>query len=145
MVWSELQPSSFVSTDGATLTRDDKGIILATGTNPAIDNYVISTEVVGSTVWSAIRLDLFPHDSLPASGPGRCKNGNLHLSEVSVAIFEPGSSSGKATPIARASADFNQSGWSIDRAIDGNTMTAWGIHPEVGKQHHAIFVFAEQL
>ncbi len=43
-------------------------------------------------VTTALRLDLFPLDSLPMKGPGRCHNGNLHLSEVTIAAFRPGES-----------------------------------------------------
>ena len=36
-------------------------------------------------------------------------------------------------------ADFNQDGWTADAAVDQNPNTAWGIFPEVGKSHFAIF------
>ncbi len=47
--------------------------------------------------------------------------------------------------IASASADFNQSGWTIDHALDRNEKTAWGIHPKVGESHHAVFKLKEPL
>jgi Protein of unknown function (DUF1553)/Protein of unknown function (DUF1549)/Planctomycete cytochrome C len=141
--WAELKPSSFLSANGATLTRGDDGVILASGTNPPTDTYTLTSFVGKGSVLSALRLDLSPHESLPALGPGRCRNGNLHLSEVSVVVFEPESPAGKNLKIVRATADFNQDGWGIERAIDGNDTTAWGIHPQVGKPHYAIFELAE--
>jgi len=36
---------------------------------------------------------------------------------------------------------FDQAGWGIPRAIDGNPATAWGIHPAVGQSHQAVFAF----
>ena len=36
-------------------------------------------------------------------------------------------------------ADFNQDGWTIEKSIDGDTNTAWGVFPETGKPHHAVF------
>jgi hypothetical protein len=36
-------------------------------------------------------------------------------------------------------ADFNQEGWTIAHALDGNAKTAWGIFPEVGRSHSAVF------
>ena len=47
--------------------------------------------------------------------------------------------------IASASADFNQTGWTIDHALDGNEKTAWGIHPKVGESHQAVFKLKEPL
>ncbi len=136
--WADFSPSTFVSSDGATLTRIDAGVILASGTNPDTDTYTLTGSVDLKQI-SAIRLQVFPHDSLPMRGPGRCQNGNLHLSEVSITLFENGAASGKPLTIARATADFNQEGWGIERSIDGNAKTAWGIFPEVGKPHQAVF------
>ncbi len=79
------------------------------------------------------------------NGPGRCHNGNLHLSEVALTVFLPGEQSGKPVAIANVSADFNQEGWSIAKAIDGDPKTAWGIHPAVGKPHHGVFVLTQPL
>jgi hypothetical protein len=81
------------------------------------------------------------HSSLPHQGPGRQDNGNLHLTEFEVFIGD----SKTAVPIARAVADFDQDGWGVARAIDGNAATAWGIYPQVGKPHEAIFEFKEPL
>jgi hypothetical protein len=47
--------------------------------------------------------------------------------------------------LARALADFNQSGWEVAKAIDGKRETAWGIHPQVGKPHVAVFIFKEPV
>src|SRR6185437_12919527 len=43
------------------------------------------------------------------------------------------------------SADFDQAGWTVLHAIDGNRTTAWGIYPQVGKAHEAVFEFAEPV
>ena len=142
--WTELRPVSFVSSDGATLTRDDNGVIVASGANPETDIYTLTGQT-GLKKITALQLELFPHDSLPMKGPGRCQNGNLHLSEVAITVFSAGKNSGEPLKIARASADFNQEGWGIDRAIDGNAKTAWGIFPEVGKPHQAVFELAEPI
>src|SRR5690606_15945741 len=45
--------------------------------------------------------------------------------------------------IHRASADFNQADWGVERAIDGKSGTAWGIHPAVGTNHVAVFELDE--
>ncbi|MFN8708313.1 MAG: DUF1553 domain-containing protein, partial [Planctomyces sp.] len=142
--WTPLQLHSFISAEGSTLTKSEDGMILAGGTLPEVDTYVLtgSSELKQIT---AIRLDLFPHESLPMNGPGRCQNGNLHLSEFIVNVFEPGASTGQPIQITRATADFNQDGWSIERSIDGDPKTAWGIHPAIGQAHHAVFELEQPL
>lgn len=146
--WTPLDVHSFVSLEGATLTQIpagvEKGVILAGGNNPDTDTYVVTGTTSLSQV-SGVRLDLFPHPSLPMNGPGRCHNGNLHLSEIIVTAFLPGQMGGAQVPIARATADFDQEGWGVQRAVDGDSKTAWGIHPAVGQQHHAVFEFAQPL
>jgi hypothetical protein len=142
--WKRVDLLTFLSTDGATLTADEGGMILAGGTSPEADNYVLNVQTKLPRV-TALRLDLFPHDSLPMKGPGRCQNGNLHLSEVAVSVFNPGDKSARPVAIAKASADFDQEGWGVTRAIDGDPKTAWGIHPAVGQPHHAVFEFAQPL
>ncbi len=142
--WTPLGPQSFVSSGGATLTRNAAGIIVAGGPLPETDDYILTAAPPQGRI-SALRLDLFPHESLPMQGPGRCQNGNLHLSEVVVTVFQPGAPAGKPVPIARATADFNQDEWTIEHALDGNSKTAWGIHPAEGQPHHAVFEFTEPL
>ena len=142
--WQTLEPDTFLSTEGATLTRQTNGILLATGASPEKDTYVLHVSKLSSPI-TALRLDVLPDASLPSGGPGRCSNGNLHLSEIEFTVFEPTKSEGRRLSVASAMADFNQTGWGIERAIDGNLTTAWGIHPEVAKPHHAIFVLREPL
>jgi len=72
---------------------------------------------------------------------------NLHLNEFLLSSSSSKNSDKKVfLPLSTPYADFNQSGgWSIDKAIDGNPDTAWGIHPEVGKPHFAVFPLKEEF
>ncbi|HTN74370.1 MAG TPA: DUF1553 domain-containing protein, partial [Pirellulaceae bacterium] len=88
------------------------------------------------------RLELLTHASLPHQGPGRQENGNLHLSEIEITV---GDDAGTVVAIGNTAADFDQEGWGVARAIDGNLQTAWGIYPQVGKPHEAVFAFKEPL
>ncbi|MEK6259049.1 MAG: PSD1 and planctomycete cytochrome C domain-containing protein [Planctomycetota bacterium] len=134
VVWRVLDPTEFLSSDGATLTKQPDGSILAGGTRPEKDTVTI-TAVAPLAKVTAIRLEVLTDDSLPQRGPGRQDNGNLHLSEFEV--FREGSTA--PVEIARATADFDQSGWEITKAIDKTEPTAWGIHPKVGQSHVAVF------
>ena len=142
--WQPLDAETFLSAEGATLTRGADGIILASGALPERDTYTITAASVPERT-TALRLNVLPHDSLPMHGPGRTTNGNLHLSEIEVRFFEPGAPEGRVVKLSGATADFNQADWGIHRALDGDIKTAWGIHPAVGQAHHAVFAFAEPL
>jgi hypothetical protein len=103
---------------------------------------------VKGTRVTAVRLELLADDALPHRGPGRQDNGNLHLSEFTVtAAPVAAGAAGKAKPvnIRSAVADFDQAGWTVRHAIDGNGATAWGIYPQVGRSHEAVFELAEPV
>lgn len=142
--WQPLEVEAFVSAEGTTLTRTAEGTFLASGTSPERDTYTLTATSTLKGI-TGVRLDVLSHDSLPMGGPGRCHNGNLHLSEIEFRVFEPGAQQGHTVAIRGATADFNQAGWGIQRAIDGDAATAWGIHPAVGQPHYAVFEFAEPL
>ncbi len=100
--------------------------------DPNADTYTVTgtTELHRVT---AIRFEVMSDESLPFKGPGRQDNGNLHLSELEVLVNE--------RPIAMrsATADFDQADWGVAKAIDGKPETAWGIYPQVGQSHEAVF------
>ena len=76
--WVVLTPQSFVSANGATLSRLSDNSILASGVHPATDVYTVTgfTSLTGIT---GIRLEVLPDASLPNNGPGRFGNGNFVL------------------------------------------------------------------
>lgn len=139
-VWEALNSLTISTSEGSMLSRQDDGSFLAAGTRPEKDTYTFTGHSPMREV-TAIRLEVLTHSSLPHQGPGRQDNGNLHLSEFEVFVGD----SKTATPIARAVADFDQEAWGVARAIDANSTTAWGIYPQVGKPHEAIFEFKEPL
>ncbi|HAH44426.1 MAG TPA: hypothetical protein DCM07_06110, partial [Planctomycetaceae bacterium] len=136
--WETLEPDIFVSTQGARLKRLPDHSILSETKPPEQETVIVTGSTKLSTV-TAVRLDLLTDESLPHKGPGRAQNGNLHLSEFELQSFPENASSGTVIPIRRATADFNQDGWTIEHAIDGNPKTAWGIYPKVSMGHYAVF------
>ena len=143
-VWTTLPLATFTSAFGTELKRLDDGSILSGSTGSERD--VVTLTAAGpQAAITAIRLDVIPHESLPKQGPGRGQNGNLHLSEFELRVFRASVAEPERIAIARATADFDQQSWTIQHALDGNTATAWGIHPEEGKPHHAIFVPAAPI
>jgi hypothetical protein len=139
--WTVVTPNTFESSEGATFTRLADGSLLAGGARPETDTYTIWADLPLERV-TAIRLEMLVDDSLPQRGPGRQDNGNLHLSELEVYC---GARLETPLAIARATADFNQADWDVARAIDGVPQTAWGIYPQVGRPHEAVFEFREAI
>ena len=136
--WVIPEPVGATSAQGASLRVLLDRSILALGKRPEKDTTTVRLAVPAGTI-TAIRLEVLPDDTLPMNGPGRCDNGNLHLSEIRLRA------DGKLLPIASARADFDQAGWAIPRAIDGDPTTAWGIHPQVGKPHQAVFTLKSPI
>lgn len=151
-VWEILQPIEVKSSDGSMLTKQPDGSVVSGDKRPERDTYTLEfhTALRGLT---ALRLEVLTHDSLSKRGPGRQDNGNLHLSEIKVfAERLPDANTATTTPapesrreLKNPRADFNQDGWTIAHAIDGNPGTAWGIYPKVGEDHRAVLEFAEPV
>jgi cytochrome c5 len=144
--WTVLTPDDYKSSDGSTLSPLPDGSLLSGGKRPERDTYTISAIIppgeAAIDAVTAVRIETLSDDSLPLKGPGRQDNGNLHLSEIQVLA---GNAQGTPLPIASASADFNQQGWEIPRAIDGLDLTAWGIYPAVGQSHFAVVELKDKL
>ncbi|MBI5757120.1 MAG: DUF1553 domain-containing protein, partial [Planctomycetales bacterium] len=131
------------SRGGATLTKQDDGSLLASGTNPNEETYAVTVKSLPNRV-TAIRLELLPHDSFAGKGPGRSINGNVVLTEVRAAIRKPGAAP-QPLKFRDASADFSQNDFPVKEAIDGKKRSGWAIHPEVGKPHAAVFELSESI
>ena len=136
--WLIPDPVGATSAQGASLRVLLDRSILALDKRPEKDTTTVRLAVPPGKI-TAIRLEVLPDDTLPMNGPGRCDNGNLHLSEIRFRA------DGNVLPVASARADFDQAGWAIPRAIDGDPATAWGIHPQVGKPHQAVFTLKSPI
>jgi hypothetical protein len=139
--WTALTAESAESANGCTLVPQFDGSILSSGGRPETDTYTVTASLPLERI-TAVRAEVLSDDRLPQGGPGRQDNGNFHLSEFE--LFT-GQSLDKSATIARAIADFNQADWGVERAIDGQPQTAWGVYPEVGKSHEAVFELREAI
>ena len=143
--WKTLAPIGYHSSGGATLTLQNDGSLLASGTYPERDTYRISADP-GLDRITAVRLETLADKSLPHDGPGRQEqNGNFHLSEFQLLVLPPRATEPREILLGKATADFDQDGWTIAHALDHNDDTAWGIHPQEGKPHQAVFPLKEPL
>jgi hypothetical protein len=143
--WQPVPLQTFLAGGGAELKRQPDGSLLALGKTPERDSYTVTSPAPDFPL-TGIRLEVLPDPSLPHQGPGRnAQNGNFHLSEFQLLLFEPGQDQPRRLALTHPTADFEQDGWGIGRAVDGNDQTAWGIHPEEGKAHRASFELQEPL
>lgn len=115
-----VQITSIKAGGGTTLTQQDDGSVLASGANPDTQNYQIEF-TLGETGTQAIRLEALTDASFVGKSTGRAHNGNFVLSEIK--IESAPASSGEFSPvqIASASADYEQDGYPVAKAIDGST------------------------
>ena len=141
--WQVVVPVA-VSAHGASVTSEEDGSVIFGGTRGDRDTYTLDFET-DLPVITAVRLEVLSDTRLPYHGPGRQDNGNLHLSEFKLTAAPAAGGEPAEVPIGSAYADFNQDGWTIAAAIDGKPDTAWGIHPQVGQSHSAIFVPRQPL
>jgi hypothetical protein len=137
--WTVLDLASFTSAAGATFTKQPDGSVLVSGKLASPETFTITatTPLRGIT---GIRLEALPDPSLPARGPGRAANGNFVLSELKVSVLPQGDPTrARPVPLQNAKADFSQDGLGVAGAIDNNPSTGWGIAPQFGKRHVAVF------
>ncbi|HUE73019.1 MAG TPA: PSD1 and planctomycete cytochrome C domain-containing protein [Pirellulaceae bacterium] len=127
------------SKNGATLSVQDDGTIVASGKNPDTDTYVI----VAPRLYRqrAIRLEVLPDPSLPKQGPGRADNGNFALSRIRLFAEREDGSKRREVKLINPQAVFqqNDSSLSIASALDDDPKTGWAVDPQFGERHAAVF------
>ena len=134
-----LELSSVKATGKTTFTKLDDGSWLAGGVQSKQDTYTITAKLPAATV-SALVLEVMTDDSLPDKGPGRGNKGNFVLSEIRVQT-----KGGAKVELHSPTADYEQAGWKVAGALDGNAEKGWGVGGGVGKPHHATFQLTQPL
>lgn len=143
--WQPLELDVISCAAGTTSDKQSDGSALFGGLRPETDTYVITAKTSLAKV-TAVRLEVLADERLPQRGPGRQDNGNLHLSEFKLQaapLAEPAAA--RDVALENPTADFNQDGWTIAMALDGQPTTAWGVYPQIGKSHQAVFELKQPL
>jgi len=120
-------PTSLHSRGGATLTLLDDQSVLASGKNPDTDVYTVKLATQQKNV-GRVQLEALTHPSLTQQSLSRGSNGNFVLNEITVEVApanEPDHF--KPVQIAHATADYEQRGWPVANAHDGNAKTGWAV------------------
>ncbi|WP_345684455.1 PSD1 and planctomycete cytochrome C domain-containing protein [Novipirellula caenicola] len=145
--WHPLDATQSRSTGGATITKRDDFSLHVTGERPEKDVYEITFAPRMDRI-SGIRLDALVDPTSPGKGTGRDENGNFVLSEIEVATRPADLADAKGTPIklARAKADFSQSGLPVSEAIDGKSGkdNGWSVSGHTKKEPRWAEFFFDQ-
>ncbi len=128
------------SSAGAEIKLLSDGSYLVAGKQPEVDRLTVTAKTDLKQI-TGFRLEALAHDSLGGRGPGRSEQGNFVLSEfhalaASTAEFKPDN----RVELTRADSDFEQAGFATAVAIDGKDETGWGIAPQTGRDHWAVFM-----
>jgi hypothetical protein len=144
-----LKPGDLRATaEATTFSIENDHSILATGTAPEKDRYVVKFTTDPGPV-SRLRLEALTHASLPARGPGRTNRGNFVLNglHIDVAPRQADGSPGVPKPVALATvrASYAQPGYEIESLLKpGGRGWAVGLAPQ-SMDHTAHFTFAETV
>ncbi len=133
--WTFLEPVDLRSGGETTFKGLGDGSSLASGATSSPETYTFRTGSPGGR-WTALRLEVLTHPSLPKGGPGRAGNGNFVLSDIAL---ESGAL--KASWL-HAHADHSQPRYDVTAAIDTDPITGWAINgaKRVNVQRTAVFL-----
>ncbi|MCG3196252.1 MAG: hypothetical protein GHCLOJNM_00724 [bacterium] len=141
--WTLLDPESFTSELGATLTELEDRSILASGDRPNRDRYRVEFPSPLETI-TAIKLETLPHESLPDNGPGRgdvMGKGDFMISDLR--LYANGALGAVTLELVNASEAPFDPDHGVEKAIDGVADTGWKIMKGGGIPHTAVFGIKE--
>jgi len=123
--------------------QEDKSIVVTEGKDVR-SVYTITVEPTEKVI-TALRLEAISDKLFPKNGPGRAKDGNFVLNELSVTVTPKGMkpADAKKLELTKALADFSQQNFEVAKAIDGgnNRQQGWAVSPNGGATHWATFEF----
>src|SRR5262249_3536734 len=112
---------------GANLYPQEDGSFLVTGMVNNNTHYIMMGNTSLKEI-TGVRVEAMADEMLPGAGPGWAERGNFVISELRLGA-SPLSDVTKLSPypIATAVADYSQPGFEVQRSIDGDEKTGWGI------------------
>ncbi len=143
--WQVLVPTQYRA-EYQDLTLQPDQSLLASGQNPTHDTYVVTAPIPIKQV-SAIRLDAIQDNSMTAGGLARSDSGNFVLTEIELQWRRKDNAELHPLKIGSAEATFEQGGFKIATAYDGNPKTGWAVYEgrKLDRSHTGVFRLAESL
>lgn len=143
--WQVLARATAFSAGGAPLVVEPDGAVRIDGDALDKDVYTVIAGA-GEGPITGLRLEALPNDSLPGRGPGAAENGNFVLNELEVtalSVLDPGVS--RPVALRNAQGSFEQNGYGLAGAIDGQPGSGWAISPRLGERHVLVAETAEDI
>jgi len=137
--WTTLTFKTLKAAGGGIFTRNDDGSYSVTGPVTGQELYTLTAETKLKNL-TGIRLEVLADAKLPAKGPGRAENGNFVLNEFKLNRKDASKPDEKPKPVkfVDPKADFEQGGFPIAHAVDGNAGTGWAVSDKFGVNHMAV-------
>jgi hypothetical protein len=124
--WTTLVPLEFKSLGGATLTKTASNSIEASGTNPDVDTYVVTTSVPAGTRIGGVRLEVLETGAEKATG--RHANGGFVLRAFEMDVSVTGLGAPLPIKFQSVTADHSEPGLDVGNLLTG-AGTGWAIGP----------------
>jgi hypothetical protein len=142
--WQAAAPRDATSNMGAEFAVEPDQSIRVSGPT-AKGKYVVMLESSLPQI-TGVMLEALPDEKLPSGGPGRAADGNFVLSEVRVTVAPRNDPlATQAVVLRNPASSFNQDGFPVQNAIDGNLETGWAISPRKAERLVASFEFRGQV
>ncbi len=145
--WNLLKPDSATAGGQLKLNIEKDGTVVSSGPNARTDYTVtFAAELKGVT---GLILEALPDPALPSFGPGRSKDGNFVLNEITFAHAAPAKPGEmKTESFSAAWASFSQDKFPVAAAIDGKDddgQNGWAVGGGTPRRQVAAFQFTEPL
>lgn len=147
--WTVAKPQAAWSTSGIALILQSDATVRALADRPERDTYSIDW-VLPPGEYRALKLEALraaSHPGAPEQLGLNAADPNFVLSELHVDRLASTDPSPAATRLELDSpkASFEQNGWPVAAALDGNDSTGWAISPKQSEEHWAIVSLREPL
>jgi hypothetical protein len=144
-VWQLVVPQTISATNKVKLARQSDGSIFSSeGQSPSDYEVVAPSSLTNIT---GVMLEVLPDERLPKFGPGRAGDGNFVLSELELKWAAGTNSPDTPARFADARADYSQSDFPVQQAIDGKVwpdQNGWAIAGAPNIQRHTATFKLEQ-
>lgn len=131
----------------AKLTVQKDGAVFVAGATADKDTYTIDIapqfgKLPEGSEFTGVRIEALSDKQLPNRGPGRTPHGNFVLTHFDMRVTPFPNVRIKPPPkFGTATHSFAQKTFPAEKALDPSDRTGWAISPQMGKSHHATFVF----
>ena len=145
VAWTPLAPATAVS-NSPLLTIQPDASVLASGDITKSDTYDLTFRTAEKNI-TAIKLEVLPHESLPARGPGMAyyegPKGDFFLGEFQL------TSGGRPVKISSSTDSYTKNNFGGNagsvKAFDGDPQTGWSTAGAEGRANEAVFLLEKPL